>query len=87
VVARDLRRRLAGSEAAVYFGALEMLTTRTRSSHNIYKNMRLLSKRKEICGSGNDRPQSDSQSGWLHPPRGGKGGVGMPPASRKIPLF
>lgn len=38
IVARDLRHRLAGGEAAVDLGTLEMLTTRTRSGHNIEKN-------------------------------------------------
>ena len=48
MVARDLRHRLAGGKPAVDFRALEMLTSAAWSSHNIYKNMRLLSKRKEI---------------------------------------
>jgi hypothetical protein len=33
IVARDLRRRLAGRQAAVDFGALEMLAGPTRSTH------------------------------------------------------
>ena len=48
IVARDLRHRLAGGKAAVDLRTLEMLTSRTLSTHNIYKTWRLLSKRKEI---------------------------------------
>ena len=57
MVARDLRHRLAGGEAAVDLRALQMLTTRTLSTHNVEMNMGILIKRKGNCGSGNDRPK------------------------------
>ena len=50
MVARDLRHRLAGGEAAVDLRALEMLAC----AYNFYviicsESRRVLSKRKEIC--------------------------------------
>src|SRR5262245_54437143 len=52
IVARDLRHWLARREAAVDLRALEMLATRTRSTHNVGKNMGVLSNCKEKCRSG-----------------------------------
>jgi hypothetical protein len=45
MVTRNLRRRLAGGEAAVDFGPLEMLACATRPGHTRNKNTSALKKR------------------------------------------
>ena len=66
MVARDLRHRLAGGEAAVDLRALQMLTTRTLSTHNVEINMGILIKRKGNCGSGMTVPRLISLSTKVH---------------------
>ena len=86
--ARDLRHRLAAGKPTVDLRALEMLTTRTLSTHNIEINMGILIKRKVNCGSGNDHPKGfcDRQKsivfrnalrapvGFIEPRSGGRNG-------------
>ncbi|MGB2595046.1 MAG: hypothetical protein WBC87_09020 [Pseudolabrys sp.] len=97
MVARDLRHRLAGGEAAVDLRTLQMLTTRTLSTHNVEINMGILIKRKGNCGSGNDHPKviryrqksiifrnAASRSGWRHRTTIG---VGVTAKSKRAEFF